>query len=316
MMQIMSQYEDWKPHVACLLQPIPFPDDALADDFFTLNMKSVLQNIADDEKCDIHRTVLGVSDNQSGWFDVYCPGTGVADSDDGELYAVMLKRLVGCCCRRKQFLQLHQKMTSAWIMLALRENATAIDTLLALLEYELCEEDAKVKDEVIAALQGTTSGQRVYFEFCQQQLLIKVIQQKGGPVKLTLPSKFTDSDLAKLLKTGSFGNLECLSLAFTQVTSACARDIIKLRSLRYLSLWCTQFGDAGLQLLVEHLPMLQVLNLCETSVTDNGLRCLTALKNLRRLNLNSTHLSARTFETLKEQLPLLQEYDVRYTDAW
>lgn len=48
-------------------------------------------------------------------------------------------------------------------------------TLLALLEYELCEEDAKVKDEVIAALQGTTSGQRVYFEFCQQQLLIKVI---------------------------------------------------------------------------------------------------------------------------------------------
>lgn len=71
-------------------------------------------------------------------------------------------------------------------------------------------------------------------------LIVFLQQQKGGPVKLTLPSKFTDSDLAKLLKTGSFGNLECLSLAFTQVTSACARDIIKLRSLRYLSLWCTQ----------------------------------------------------------------------------
>lgn len=22
-----SQYEDWRPHVACLLQPIPFPDE-------------------------------------------------------------------------------------------------------------------------------------------------------------------------------------------------------------------------------------------------------------------------------------------------
>jgi len=65
-------------------------------------------------------------------------------------------------------------------------------------------------------------------------------QQKGGPRKLTLPSKSTDSDLAKMLSSGSFGNLECLSLAFTQVTSACADDLIKLPSLRYLNLWSTQ----------------------------------------------------------------------------
>lgn len=58
--------------------------------FVFRNMKSVLQNIADDEKCDIHRTVLGVCENQSGWFDIFCPGTGVANSDDGELYAVMV----------------------------------------------------------------------------------------------------------------------------------------------------------------------------------------------------------------------------------
>jgi hypothetical protein len=36
----------------------------------------------------------------------------------------------------------------------------------------------------------------------------------------------------------------------------------------------TQFGDAGLQLLSEHMPKLQVLNLCETPVTDKGLTCL------------------------------------------
>lgn len=65
-------------------------------------------------------------------------------------------------------------------------------------------------------------------------------QQKGGPRKLTLPSRSTDNDLAKLLSSGSFGNLECLSLAFTQVTSDCARDLIKLPALRYLNLWSTQ----------------------------------------------------------------------------
>ncbi len=65
-------------------------------------------------------------------------------------------------------------------------------------------------------------------------------QQKGGPRKLTLPSRSTDADVTKLLSCGSFGNLECLSLAFTQVTSACAEQLIKLPSLRYLNLWSTQ----------------------------------------------------------------------------
>ena len=72
------------------------------------------------------------------------------------------------------------------------------------------------------------------------EFLFLLQQQKGGPKKLTLPSKSTDADLAKMLSSGSFGNLECLSLAFTQVTSACAKDLVKLPSLRYLNLWSTQ----------------------------------------------------------------------------
>ncbi len=69
-------------------------------------------------------------------------------------------------------------------------------------------------------------------------------QQKGGPKKLTLPNRSTDGDLSKLLlNCGSLGNLECLSLAFTQVTSACAQHLIKLPSLRYLNLWSTQVND-------------------------------------------------------------------------
>ena len=39
-----------------------------------------------------------------------------------------------------------------------------------------------------------------------------------------------------------------------------------------------QFGDAGLELLSEHMQKLQVLNLCETPVTDKGLNCLSGKK--------------------------------------
>lgn len=99
-------------------------------------------------------------------------------------------------------------------------------------------------------------------------------QQKGGPRKLTLPVRATDADVALLLGGRALGNLECLSMAFTSVTSACAETLIKLPALRYLNLWATQFGDAGLQLISEHLQKLQVLNLCETPVSDKGISTL------------------------------------------
>lgn len=73
-------------------------------------------------------------------------------------------------------------------------------------------------------------------------VLCMLQQQKGGPRKLTLPSRSTDADIARLLSCGSFGNLEVLSLAFTHVTSACAEQLIKLPSLKYLNLWATQVG--------------------------------------------------------------------------
>ncbi|PVD20391.1 hypothetical protein C0Q70_18545 [Pomacea canaliculata] len=184
-----------------------------------------------------------------------------------------------------------------------------------MLEMEVID-NQDLKMQMITTLQSTCEGKRMYTDLCNRQIALRELQQKGGPKKLTLPSKSTDNDLAKMLSSGSFGNLECLSLAFTQVTSACAHELIKLPSLRYLNLWSTQFGDTGLQLISEHLQKLQVLNLCETPVTDKGLISLSGLKHLRKLNLNSTSLSALTFEGLKEKLPALQECDVRYTDAW
>jgi hypothetical protein len=130
------------------------------------------------------------------------------------------------------------------------------------------------KPHIITALQSTELGIEMYAKVLERQIKLRELQKKGGPRKLTLPSRSTDEDLAKLLLSGSFGNLECLSLAFTNVTSACAEYLIKLPSLRYLNLWSTKFGDEGLELISEHLQRLQVLNLCETPVTDKGLACL------------------------------------------
>lgn len=140
-------------------------------------------------------------------------------------------------------------------------------------------------ENVVKTLQSTMLGLKMYAKVCERQIQLKELQQKGGPRKLTLPSRSTDEDLAKILLSGSFGNLECLSLAFTNVTSACAEYLIKLPSLRYLNLWSTKFGDEGLELISEHLQKLQVLNLCETPVTDKGLSCL-ACRKLLTLFLN------------------------------
>lgn len=140
------------------------------------------------------------------------------------------------------------------------------------------------KLQIISTLQSTPYGQKMYAKVCERQIQLRELQQKGGPRKLALPSRSTDEDLAKLLLSGSFGNLECLSLAFTNVTSLCAEYLIKLPSLRYLNLWSTKFGDEGLELISEHLQRLEVLNLCETHVTDKGLSCLACkLRILFRL---------------------------------
>lgn len=64
-----------------------------------------------------------------------------------------------------------------------------------------------------------------------------------------------DADLARLLSSGSFGNLENLSLAFTNVTSACAEHLIKLPSLKQLNLWSTQVCN-GLSTAPSSVPAL------------------------------------------------------------
>ncbi|XP_041077203.1 C-Maf-inducing protein isoform X3 [Polyodon spathula] len=316
-----SDYDDWRPALASLLQPIPFPKEALAHEKFTKELKYVIQRFAEDPRQEVHSCLLSVRAGKDGWFQLYSPG-GVACDDDGELFASMVRVcnnvhiLMGSCYKTKKFLlSLAENKLGPCMLLALRGSQTMVEILCLMLEYNIIENN-DTQLQIISTLESTEVGKRMYEQLCDRQRELKELQRKGGPTRLTLPTKSTDADLARLLSSGSFGNLENLSLAFTNVTSACAEQLIKLPSLKQLNLWSTQFGDAGLRLLSEHLTTLQVLNLCETPVTDAGLLALSSMKSLCSLNMNSTKLSADTYEDLKAKLPNLKEVDVRYTEAW
>uniref|UniRef100_A0A4X2LH73 C-Maf-inducing protein n=1 Tax=Vombatus ursinus TaxID=29139 RepID=A0A4X2LH73_VOMUR len=314
-LKILSDYDDWRPALASLLQPIPFPKEALAHEKFTKELKYVIQRFAEDPRQEVHSCLLSVRTGKDGWFQLYSPG-GVACDDDGELFASMVHILMGSCYKTKKFLlSLAENKLGPCMLLALRGNQTMVEILCLMLEYNIIDNN-DTQLQIISTLESTDVGKKMYEQLCDRQRELKELQRKGGPTRLTLPSKSTDADLARLLSSGSFGNLENLSLAFTNVTSACAEHLIKLPSLKQLNLWSTQFGDAGLRLLSEHLTMLQVLNLCETPVTDAGLLALSSMKSLCSLNMNSTKLSADTYEDLKAKLPNLKEVDVRYTEAW
>uniref|UniRef100_A0A8C1IW93 C-Maf inducing protein n=1 Tax=Cyprinus carpio TaxID=7962 RepID=A0A8C1IW93_CYPCA len=269
-LKMLSDYDDWRPALARHLLP----------------------------SHPVHSCLLSVRSGKDGWFQLYSPG-GVACDDDGELFASMVHILMGSCYKTKKFLlSLAENKLGPCMLLALRGNQTMVEILCLMLEYNIIE-NKDTQLQIISTLESTQVGLRMYEQLCDRQRELKELQRKGGPTRLTLPSKSTDADLARLLSSGSFGNLENLSLAFTNVTSACAEQLIKLPSLKQLNLWSTQFGDAGLRLLSEHLACLQVLNLCETPVTDAGLLSLSSMKSLCSLNMNSTKLTADTYEDLK-----------------
>uniref|UniRef100_H3A7D8 C-Maf inducing protein n=1 Tax=Latimeria chalumnae TaxID=7897 RepID=H3A7D8_LATCH len=413
-LKMLSNYDDWRPALASLLQPIPFPKEALAHEKFTKELKYVIQQFAEDPRqelqpppppwsvatpsspfmyqdgglcltagirrltalnwfsshsrfCQVHSCLLSVRAGKDGWFQLYSPG-GVACDDDGELFASMVHILMGSCYKTKKFLlSLAENKLGPCMLLALRGNQTMVEILCLMLEYNIIENN-DTQLQIISTLESTDVGKKMYEQLCDRQRELKELYfimltathnlqshgsllsrvndphaviplskkrwantvntaikihaestSKQNRVHSALAFFFCppqDADLARLLSSGSFGNLENLSLAFTNVTSACAEQLIKLPSLKQLNLWSTQFGDAGLRLLSEHLTSLQVLNLCETPVTDAGLLALSSMKSLCSLNMNSTKLSADTYEDLKAMLPNLKEVDVRYTEAW
>ncbi|XP_045536691.1 C-Maf-inducing protein [Papilio machaon] len=317
----MCEYEDWVVVVGSVLQPVPLCAGALGCARVSARLAAVLRALARDPRCAAHASVApacAARPSPPSWLRAAAPSDpalALPAQDLCQLWGAMIEGLLNCCCKRKNFLQSMSKQLPDFLLVALTEHPAALEALCLMLEWEVaCGEQTQL--EIIAALQATDLGHKYYKELCERQRNLQKLQSVGGPRQMALPVRATDADLSALLGSGALGNLECLSLAFTCVTSACAHDLIKLPSLRYLNLWATKFGDSGVQLIAEHLPRLQVLNLCETPVSDKGIEALIGLPSLRRLNLNSTKLSAEAFETVRRRLPHLQEYDVRYTEAW
>ncbi|XP_018313242.1 C-Maf-inducing protein, partial [Mycetomoellerius zeteki] len=273
-LNIASEYADWRSGLGALLQPVPFPEEALAvREVQESVLMCVMQRLAKDPRCTVHRVLLPVREPRPGWIHIAAPSSP-ACPDRGELFGDMLTTLLACCCRRKRFIaSLLKQAGDDCILLAVRGCDAAQEALCLMLEWRLLpNEEARL--QIVNTLESTESGKERYAALCQRQKNLQELQQKGGPRKLTLPVRATDADVALLLGGRALGNLECLSLAFTSVTSACAEQLIKLPALRYLNLWATQFGDAGLQMISEHLQKLQVLNLCETPVSDKGISTL------------------------------------------
>ncbi|KAL4712707.1 hypothetical protein ACJJTC_008004 [Scirpophaga incertulas] len=317
----MSEYEDWLVVVGAVLQPVPMCAGAMACPRVARRVCRVLAALARDPRCAAHACVApcrAARPSPPSWLRAAAPTDPLLTYPTHQLcqlWGDMLGSLLHCCSRRKSFLQSMSKQLPDFVLVALNEHPAALEALCLMLEWEVANGEQS-QLEIIAALQGTELGMKYYRDLCDRQQSLQRLQAEGGPRRLALPVRATDADVEALLEAGALGNLECLSLAFTSVTSACAHHLIKLPSLRYLNLWATKFGDSGLELIAEHLPRLQVLNLCETPVSDKGIEALSGLSNLRRLNLNSTKLSAEAFETLRRRLPQLQEYDIRYTEAW
>ena len=60
-------------------------------------MRRPLMLIADDNRCEVHLSVMGIRDGKEGWFHLYCPG-GLMCYDEGHLFGVMVCLVCGILC--------------------------------------------------------------------------------------------------------------------------------------------------------------------------------------------------------------------------
>lgn len=311
----ITKYADWLPGLSTLLQAVPFPKQALEDSDFCIVLADIVKTFAADKRCEVHQNIFPIREGKQGWLDHFAPD-GYCCHDEAVVFSDIMSQLMLCCGKRKRTLMgIQQCMRNAFVLMAIRGDEHCIKTLILMLDFELVEVEDE-KQQIITALQTSPNGRVQYEDLCNKKTKFRDMRLQGGPKHLTLPTKSTDHDLATVLKSGSFGNVETLNLAFTKVTGACAELLVQLPALLHLNLWSTQFDDRGLQLIADHLTMLQSLNLCETPVTDEGLLSLRMLPNLKFLNLNSTKLSAYAYEEINNKLGRLEEIDIRYTEAW
>ena len=96
------------------------------------------------------------------------------------------------------------------------------------------------KLQLISTLKSTRMWLQMYGKSYNRYRALQELRREGGPRDLTLPLGSTDNDVERLFLTGPLGNLQSLSLAFTNITNACAEHLIKLPTLISLNMQSTR----------------------------------------------------------------------------
>nr|CAB3231877.1 C-Maf-inducing protein-like [Phallusia mammillata] len=311
----ISKMYDWRPGLAGLLQPLPFPEEAMKRRDFVRLLYPVIERFAEDDRESVVTCLLYSREGKDGWLQVFSPGGKLCD-DDGQLFSKMVEGLMKPgikAGKMKKFLsRLASTELQVIIMLALRESPVMIQVLRDMLQFgKLANELEQL--QVVSTLRCTPLGNKAYEDL---RTLLSVFSQNDGPDEFMLAPNSTDEDLRTLLSTGSWGNLKKLDLGYTDVSSNIVDLLVLLPNLKHLNLRSTNMNDVGLKHLCDSAINLQSLDLCETYVTDEAIACLEVMTNLERLNLNSTGVSHQTYLHLRKTLPNLMYCDVTYTEAY
>lgn len=102
----------------------------------------------------------------------------------------------------------------------------------------------------------------------------------------------TDGDLAELAALPALRDIEALDLRLTSVGDSGMVHLRGFRKLRFLNLFRTRVGDAGVGAL-RPLAALDALLLGGTRITDDGVHHLLPFRRLSRLSLFDTQVGDR-----------------------
>jgi hypothetical protein len=55
-------------------------------------LNRIFKNFIEDNRCEVHQTVLGIREGSEGWFEMFCLGR-IACDDEGELFSLMVRSI-------------------------------------------------------------------------------------------------------------------------------------------------------------------------------------------------------------------------------
>ncbi|XP_046842090.1 C-Maf-inducing protein-like isoform X2 [Xenia sp. Carnegie-2017] len=170
-LEALAEFDDWRPSLATLLQPIPFPKQTLKDAMFVKCLSVLVNKFIEDNRCEVHQTVLPVREGKDGWIDLFCPG-GICCTDDGEFFSKMVGKIMRCCVNKKKFLsKLKRTMLGPFMLLSLRGDKNCIEVLVKMLDVDVFSSEEE-RLQIISTLQSSSEGKKAYEVLCENKIVV------------------------------------------------------------------------------------------------------------------------------------------------